>query len=603
MTSRLFETSWGALPRADGRARFRLWAPGVEALQLWLEGEHRPMPAVGEGWFEVEAAAAPGAAYGYVMPDGAVVPDPAARAQAEGVSGPSRLVDPAGYRWTVPSPARRWEEAVIHEIHVGTFTEEGTFAAAAERMAYLADLGVTAVELMPVAQFEGARGWGYDGVLLYAPHPAYGTPEDMKRLVEAAHAAGLMVLLDVVYNHFGPEGNYLGAYAPDFYRDGLSTPWGDAIDFSETAVRRFYVENALYWLEEFDLDGLRLDAIDHIDDHTERDILVEIATAVRDRRGERPTWLTTEDNRNVTYLHEREGGRAPLFDGEWNDDLHNAVHVVATGETEGYYAGFAEDPWGLYARALAEGFAFQGEVAPDAEEPRGEPSAHLPPDAFVDFLQNHDQVGNRAMGDRLITLTSGRMLDALTAIHLLSPHVPLLFMGEEYGETRPFFFFTDFRGDLAQAVREGRRREFSAFPMFSDPEDREAIPDPNAPETFLGSKLDWSSLEREAAQATLARTRMLLALRREHLVPLLIGTGGHVGRVVEAEPGAVSVDWRLDGALWQMRANLGEAPRGMPRAAGDLVFGPAPGVGGELAPFGVVFYLDAAAGSGGEAHA
>ena len=603
MTSRQFETSWGALPRPDGQARFRLWAPGTGSLTLRLDGAEHPMRPAGEGWFEAEARAAAGASYAFVLPDGLVVPDPAARAQAEGVSGPSRLVDPAGYAWSVPSPARRWEEAVIHEIHVGTFTEAGTFAAAAERMAYLADLGVTAVEMMPVAQFEGARGWGYDGVLLYAPHPAYGTPDDMKRLVEAAHAAGLMVMLDVVYNHFGPEGNYLGAYAPDFYRDGLSTPWGDAIDFSEDAVRRFYVENALYWLEEFDLDGLRLDAIDHIDDHTERDILVEIATAVRDRRGERPTWLTTEDNRNVTYLHEREGGRAPLFDGEWNDDLHNAVHVVATGETEGYYAGFAEDPWGLYARALAEGFAFQGEVAPDADEPRGEPSTHMPPDAFVDFLQNHDQVGNRAMGERLSTLTSAPMLDALMAIHLLSPHIPLLFMGDEYGETRPFFFFTDFQGDLAEAVREGRRREFAAFHMFSDAEDREAIPDPNAPDTFYGSKLDWASLEHETAEATIARTRMLLALRREHVVPRLIGAGGHAGRVIEAEPGAVSVDWRLDGATLRMRANLGDAPRGMARATGTLIFGPAPGVGDELAPFGVVFYLDEGAGADGEAQA
>ena len=589
--NRRFETSWGAFPEGDD-ARFRLWAPGVEALTLHLAGRDVSMTRGEGGWFEAQAPARAGEGYHFVLPDGMRVPDPAARAQMEGVHGSSRLVDPAAYEWTVQSPGRPWEEAVIHEIHVGTFTEEGTFAAAAERMPYLADLGVTCVELMPVAQFEGSRGWGYDGVLLYAPHPAYGTPDDMRRFVEAAHRAGLMVLLDVVYNHFGPEGNYLSTYAPDFYRDGRSTPWGDAIDFSETPVRRFYVENALYWLEEFDLDGLRLDAIDHIDDHTERDILVEIATAVRDLRGDRSTWLTTEDNRNVTYLHEREGGVAPLFDGEWNDDLHNAAHVVATGETEGYYAGFAEDPWGLYARALAEGFAFQGEVAPDADEPRGEPSAHLPPDAFVDFLQNHDQVGNRAMGERLIALTSEPMLDALRTIHLLSPHVPLLFMGEEYGETRPFFFFTDFQGELAEAVREGRRREFAAFSMFSDAEDREAIPDPNAIETFQASKLEWDTLSEEPAQAVLARTRMLLRLRREHVVPRLAATGSRSGTVIEAEPGAVAVDWRLGGALWQLRANLGERPRAMPRTTGELIHGPAPGVGGELPGFGVVFYLD-----------
>ena len=404
MTARRFETSWGALPDGDA-VRFRLWAPGEPTLTLHLAGRDVPMTRSDDGWFEARVPAAPGEGYHFVLPEGNNVPDPAARAQMEGVHGSSRVVDPATYDWTVPSPRRPWEEAVIYEIHVGTFTAEGTFAAAAERMAYLAEFGITAVELMPVAQFDGDRGWGYDGVLLYAPHPAYGTPEDMKRLVEAAHAAGLMVLLDVVYNHFGPEGNYLSTYAPDFYSE-RHTPWGDAIDFTEDAVRRFFIENALYWLEEFDLDGLRFDAVDHLDDRSETDILVEMAQRIRDVRGDRPTWLTTEDNRNVTHLHERDPDGSPrLYDGEWNDDLHNAAHVVATGETEGYYVEFADDPWGHYARALAEGFAYQGETSPGTGEARGEPSTHLPPAAFVDFLQNHDQIGNRAMGDRLITMT------------------------------------------------------------------------------------------------------------------------------------------------------------------------------------------------------
>lgn len=588
MTTHRFETTWGALPEGE-TARFRLWAPGVETLRLWLDERERPMTPVGDGWFEARESAAPGTPYGFVLPSGLRVPDPAARAQAAGVNGPSLLVDPTAYAWSVPSPQRPWEEAVIHEIHVGTFTEAGTFAAAAERMAYLADLGATAVELMPVAQFDGARGWGYDGVLLYAPHNAYGTPEDLKRLVEAAHREGLMVMLDVVYNHFGPEGNYLGAYAPEFFTEDRHTPWGAGIDYTREAVRRFVVENALHWLAEYDLDGLRLDAIDHIHDPSDPEILVEIAQAVRAMRGDRPTWLTTEDNRNVTHLHER---TAPAhYDGEWNDDLHNAAHVVATGETEGYYGGFADDPWGHYARALAEGFAYQGETEPGTGEARGKPSGHMPPAAFVDFLQNHDQVGNRAMGERLVALTEPPMLEALGAIHLLSPHIPLLFMGEEYGETRPFFFFTDFHGELAEAVREGRRKEFASFRLFQGEEAREAIPDPNDEGTFLASKLDWGKLDREAGQAAHARARMLLRLRREHVVPRLAGARGG-GRVVEVEPGAVAVDWPLDGALWQLRANLGDRPRALARATGRLVFGPAPGVGGEMPPFGVAFFLD-----------
>ena len=584
MTARRFDTSWGALP--DGKdARFRLWAPGVEGLAVEVGGRQVPMRPQGEGWFEAHAPATAGDSYRFVLPDGMRVPDPAARAQMAKVGGPSRLVDPAAYEWSAQSPARPWEEAAIHEIHVGTFTEAGTFAAAAERMPHLAEVGFTAVEIMPVAQFDGTRGWGYDGVLLYAPHPAYGTPEEMKAMVEAAHRAGLMVLLDVVYNHFGPEGNYLGSYAPDFFDSDRQTPWGAGIDYAKGPVRRFYVENALYWLEEFDLDGLRLDAIDHIRDPSETELLVEIAQAVREARGDRPTWLTTEDNRNVTHLHE-EG----LYDGEWNDDVHNAIHVIATGEIEGYYGGFAEAPARLLARALAEGFAFQGAEG----DPYGQPSAHLPPAAFVDFVQNHDQIGNRAMGDRLSTLVEPDVLDALQALHLLSPHVPLTFMGEEWGETRPFLFFTDFDGDLADAVREGRRREFAAFEAFSDEAARAAIPDPNDPETFARSRIDWTLPEEdEDAAATLERTRMLLRLRRERLVPLLAGAGPRAGRVIGAEPGQVDVDWTLGGGvLWQLRANLGQWPRAMARASGERVFGPAPGVGGELPPWSVAYYLD-----------
>jgi malto-oligosyltrehalose trehalohydrolase len=530
------------------------------------------MPSAGEGWLDLTLSGpAPGDAYAFVLPDGATVPDPASRAQVEDVHGPSRLVDPSAYRWRTDWQGRPWEEAVICELHVGTFTPEGTFAAVAERLPHLARAGFTAIELMPVAHFAGRRGWGYDGVLPWAPHPAYGTPDNLRALVDAAHAEGLMVLLDVVYNHFGPEGNYLHLYADAFFDESRQTPWGAAIDFTRLPVRRFFADNALHWLKEYRLDSLRFDAIDQISDPSEPDILMEIARRVRAEIPDRPVHLTTEDNRNVTYLHERgEGGSVPLFTAEWNDDMHNAAHVLATGETAGYYADFADDPLGQLARSLAEGFAWQGEIAPSKGAPRGRPSAHLPPAAFVDFLQNHDQIGNRAFGERLCALTDPDLERALRAVHLLSPHIPLLFMGEEYGETRPFLFFTDFHGDLADAVREGRRREFADFPAFAGhAEDLARIPDPNAFETFDRSRLDWGRLETEAGRSALEETRRLLALRAEHVTPRLAEAGA--GRVIAAQDGALAVDWPLGPAAWRLRANLAETPQALPPAPGRVV--------------------------------
>ena len=584
------ETAWGAR-LVSGGARFRLWAPADEVLTLRLNGQDHPMKRAEGGWFEatVEGAEA-GDAYLFVLPDGTAVPDPAARAQEEGVHGPSVLVDHA-YPWRHASPARPWEEAVIYELHIGTFTREGTFAAAAAKLPHLVSLGITGINVMPVAQFEGNRGWGYDGVLLYAPHPAYGTPDDMRAFVDAAHGAGLMVMLDVVYNHFGPEGNYLGAYAPAFFHDERQTPWGNAIAYEKEPVRRFFIDNALAWLHDYDLDGLRFDAIDHIRDQSDTDIMVEMARDIRALRGGRPTWLHTEDARNITRLHERaEDGSAPLYDGEWNDDMHNALHVCATGETDGYYADFGADRWELLARSLAEGFAFQGEQQLNGE-PRGHPSAHLPPTAFVDFVQNHDQVGNRANGDRLCALIPPAEAQEFMAILLLSPHIPLLFMGEEWGETRPFLFFTDFHGELAQAVREGRRREFEDFPNFEDEAALGAIPDPNDPETFRISTLDWTVPQQDMHFATLELTRRLLRLRKEHVTPRLRRTGGNAGRVVDVEREMIAVDWHLDGATWALRANFSRESRPMPRAEGALIYGPARGVAGELPGFTVSFHL------------
>lgn len=567
---RMLEKSWGA-ELVEGGTRFRLWAPAQKRPVLRSDGTDHPMNPAGDGWFEVTVEGlGAGASYAFALDSGQVVPDPASRAQVGDVHGPSRVIDPQAFDWS-PWDGRDWEEAVILEVHIGTFTSEGTFRAAIEKLPHLAKTGITALEIMPVAQFAGNRGWGYDGVLLYAPHPAYGTPDDLKALIDAAHREGLMVLLDVVYNHFGPDGNYLSAYAPAFFDPDRQTPWGDAIAYERDPVRRFFIENALYWLEEFHLDGLRLDAVDHVLDACDPEILADIALHVRKRFPD--AHLTTEDNRNITHLHARdESGRTPLYTGEWNDDFHNVAHVIATGETEGYYADFAEDHWPKFGRALAEGFIWQGEHSVYADAPRGAPSAHLPPTAFVDFLQNHDQTGNRAFGERLLTLSSPAMVRALMTIHLLSPHIPLLFMGEEWGETRPFAFFTDFEGDLARAVREGRRREFASFAAFEHDKERQSIPDPNAPGTFEASRIDWARAASDEGRDWLDFTSGLLALRQSRIVPHLKGATGHAGRVLLAEEGLVAVDWRLNGAILALRANLSETEANLPDAAGECIY-------------------------------
>jgi malto-oligosyltrehalose trehalohydrolase len=575
--------AWGAIPLGDGTVRFRIWAPGVEALTLVLEGAEHAMrreDASGQGsaekddgWWSLTLSAAEGDRYAYRLPNGLTVPDPASRAQAGDVHGPS-VVAGTRYDWRHPRPARPWHEAVICELHVGTFTPDGTYRAAIDKLDHLAELGVTAIDILPVAQFGGRRGWGYDGVLLYAPHEAYGTPDDLRALVDAAHGCGLMVMLDVVYNHFGPDGNYLGAYAPDFFDASRQTPWGAAIDYTRAPVRRFAIENAVYWIDAFGFDGLRFDAIDHVRDPSDPELLVELA---REVRAALPgAWLMTEDNRNVTYLHERAAdGSTPLMDGEWNDDWHNAAHVAATGETEGYYEAFAEDPVGLLARAAATGFAFQGAGG------RGVPSGHLPPVAMVNFLQNHDQVGNRAMGERLPALTTPARLRALQAMLLLSPQIPLTFMGEEWDARDPFLFFADFEGDLALAVTEGRRSEFAGFAGFGG-----TVPDPIDPGTFAMSRLDWSKAGQGAHAEALARTRSLIALRHARIVPLLAGVGGGVGRQLDAPRGCVATDWSLSGGVLRMRANLGVVAADLPPAAGDVLHLEGPEVG---APDSVLF--------------
>jgi malto-oligosyltrehalose trehalohydrolase len=564
----------------NGGARFRLWAPTQTSVALAVAqtGATLPMQKVGDGWFELLTdAVAIGQGYRFVLADGMCVPDPAARAQLGDVHGPSRLVDPRGFAWQTPGwTGRPWHEAVIYELHPGTFSGDGTFDGIARELDRLADLGITAIELMPVAQFAGNRGWGYDGVLMFAPHIAYGGPEGLKSLIDAAHARGLMVLLDVVYNHFGPDGNYLPLIAPQFFDARRNTPWGAAIAFMQRPVRDFFLHNVLYWLKEFRFDGLRFDAIDHIEDGSEEPILAEIARQVRDRFPDRHVHLTSEDDYNSTSLLEfDEKGRPLLFTAEWNDDWHHAVHALITGECDGYYQDYADVPAKRVADTLATGFGYQGEPsAYRGGRNRGDPSAHLPPTAFINFLQNHDQAGNRAFGERIASLTRPEANEAALALLLLSPQIPLLFMGEEYGERGPFQFFTDFETELAEAVRTGRREEFRRSKVFAEAFAHDAIPDPNSLATFAASRLDLDGADPAERAARLSLIKRLLAARREHIVPQLGSLGGHAGKVEALNGGAFSVSWQLrDSGSLAVAANLAGSEASLPaHKDGTLVF-------------------------------
>lgn len=564
---------FGTQVERDG-TRFRVWAPDCERVGLRLEGPgpalEIPLPSNGDGWFEVVTAdAEPGTRYRYRIDGAAAVPDPASRFQPDDVHGASEVVDPLAYRWRMPDwRGRPWEEAALYELHVGAFTPEGTFAGVETRLDDLVELGVTAIELMPVADFPGRRDWGYDGTYLFAPDSEYGRPEDLKRLIDAAHARGLMVLLDVVYNHFGPEGNYLHVLARShFFHEKRHTPWGAAINFDSPGsgpVRRFFVDNVLYWLQEYRLDGLRFDAVDRIDDRSSRHILDEIAETVHAEIGQgRHVHLVLENDRNeASRLERTSSGRPRTYTAQWNDDIHHALHVTLTGESGGYYLDYADDPTGRLARCLAEGFAYQGEPSAfRGGDHRGQESVALPPDAFVAFLQNHDQIGNRAFGERIDQIAPSDAVWAARAIVLLAPAPPLLFMGEEWASGQPFLFFCDFGEELQDAVRDGRRREFASFPEFADPKARERIPDPNALETFEASRLDWDARHRAPHAGTLARCAELLAIRHREIVPRLAGTRGNAGRFERWSERGITVRWTLgDGSRLTLTANLDAQP-------------------------------------------
>jgi maltooligosyltrehalose trehalohydrolase len=563
---------------------FRLWAPAARQVELILDAPY-VMRRIADGWHALTVPGiGAGALYKFRIDGELDVPDPASQFQPQDVFGPSEVVGHA-FDWKADWRGRPWHETVLLELHIGTFTPHGTFRAAIDKLDHLADIGVTAIELMPIADFAGARNWGYDGVLWFAPDSVYGRPEDLKALIDAAHQRGLMVFLDVVYNHFGPEGNYLGRYAPAFFTEA-HTPWGSAIDYRVPQVREFAIEGALHWLRDYRFDGLRLDAVHAIVEGGDPPILAELSHAVGA--------LASETGRLIHLVLENDDNAARLLDptadppagkyrAQWNDDYHHAWHVLLTAESNGYYRDYVEAPDVHLARTLASGFAYQGEASPHRKGARrGEPSADLPPSAFVNFIQNHDQVGNRPLGDRLTQIVDKQPIEAALAVTLLAPMPPLLFMGEEWGAPQPFPFFCDFAGGLADAVRQGRKGEFAeAYARLGD-----EWPDPLLEATFRSAVLDWSAREREPHRGRLDLVRRLLHVRCTEIMPRLPAIAGGSATAL-AHRGFIAAQWRLgDGSRLALQANLTDQATAAPQPAGGRTIWGTP-ADKELSPWSV----------------
>jgi maltooligosyltrehalose trehalohydrolase len=494
---------------------FRLWAPNANQVELKIGSDFFGMTRGDGNWWRTEIPLAKtGIDYAFVLDGGEPVPDPRSLWQPNGIHGPSRTVDHGAFSWTDQSwQAKPLSSAIVYELHVGTFTPRGTFIAAIDKLDYLVDLGVTHIELMPVAEFSGTHGWGYDGVDLYAPHHAYGEPDDLKRLVDATHARGLAVILDVVYNHLGPAGNYLARFGP-YFTQRYATPWGEAINFDgpqSDEVRRFFCDNALMWLRDYHFDGLRIDAVHAILDTSAIHFLEQLAGEVADLQAQtdRQLALIAESDLNdPRIIRPREIGGYGML-AQWSDDFHHALHCVLTGERAGYYRDFGS--LADLAKALQRVFVYDGRYSAFRRRRHGRPPSGLSGHSFLGYLQTHDQIGNRAKGERSSHLMSAGRLKIAAALVLTAPFIPLLFQGEEWGATSPFLYFTDHDDpELARNVTEGRRREFAAFGW--NPEE---IPDPQAVETFERSKLKWSEHEAEPHTGLLAWHRRLIELRRK----------------------------------------------------------------------------------------
>jgi len=494
---------------------FRIWAPEAEFVSVVIEGldtsDTREVALTRDATGYATGFAsgiATGARYRIRLDDGELLPDPASRFQPQGPSGPSQVVDPAAFAWT----DHEWRgiephRHVVYEMHVGTFTKAGTWLAACKELAFLAQLGVTTIEIMPIAEWDGAHNWGYDGVNLFAPHHGYGAPDDVRKFIDHAHALGLAVVLDVVYNHLGPSGNTMPAFSTDYLRHDRPNDWGDAINFGEPAVRELYIANAAYWIREYHFDGLRFDATQAIHDDSETNVMAEMITAAREAAPDRVLWMVGENEPQDTKLLREYG-----FDALWNDDYHHSTRVAATGVIDGYlhdYSGTARE----LVSALRHGFLYQGQTYPWQRNPRGTSTRGLARARFVHFLENHDQVANLSFGERLSDLANPATLRALTALTLLTPSVPMLFQGQETGSRKPWEFFCSHTGHLGAAVRKGRAQFESQFARLGLPASLAARRDPTAASTFEACILDPS--ERDFSRPMVAFHRDLLHLRQD----------------------------------------------------------------------------------------
>lgn len=529
------------------------------------------MNSAGDGWFErFEPRAGAGSRYRFLLPDGSRVPDPASRYQPQDVDEPSEVIDPAAYTWQhLPWHGRPWAEAALYELHIGTFTPEGTFQAATAKLPHLAELGVTAIELMCLSDFPGNRSWGYDGVLLFAPDSAYGRPEDLKAFIDSAHGYGLMVILDVVFNHFGPEGNNLPRYFPQLLSQEHKTAWGAGLNFDgpgNAEVRDLIVQNGLYWIGEFHADGLRLDASHALGDNSPRHILHELAERLRAAAGDRSIHLILESENTIGSLLTRTpAATEEVYTAQWN---HAIDHLLGAAMGGGCSAHAPEETHEIeeIGRALAQGF-----MAAELNCSPAEADVHVPPTAFVSFIQTHDLIGNRPFGDRIHSLAAPEAVRAIAAIYLLLPQVPMIFMGEEWAASTPFPFFCDFHGELAEAVRKGRCEEMSKSGQLS-PEELHRVPDPGAEATFRSAQLRWDEVETEPHREQLAWYRGILAARQERIVPHLRKLVQACGSYKVLGPGTLTVSWTLGpGTSLHLAAHLCQTPScPLPRAPGEV---------------------------------
>ncbi len=583
---------FGTEVQDDGRISFRLFGPAVDAVRVKLDGVAEPIPAAsnGSGWHVLTTSEAKaGTQYSFVLPDGSEVPDPASRYQPRDVHGPSEVIDPAAYTWRDEGwTGRRWEEAVLYELHVGTFTPEGTFRAAIDRLDHLAELGVTSIELMCLSDFAGNRNWGYDGVLLYAPDSAYGRPEDVKAFIDEAHARKMMVILDVVYNHFGPEGNYISRYFPQVCSDRhKDTPWGGALNFDgqgSSEVRDFILHNALYWVEEFHVDGLRIDASHAMIDESPRHVLNELKDRVQVAANGRIVHLILESEDNVAERLTRDSrGGLNDYTAQWNHDITHLLAAVLGSNCEERRENDQGETEKL-GKAISRGFVIAAE-----EEGCTGLEREVPPTAFVAFIQTHDLIGNRIFGDRIFGIASRESVRAIAAIYLLLPQIPMIFMGEEWAASSPFPFFCDYQGELAEAVRKGRCEQLSKQDPAPSADEMKRAPDPQAEETLRSAQLRWEELKDAGHAEWFGWYKQVLQVRQRFVVPVLKDLEGSCSRFEVLGPGRLKVTWDLaDGVKLYLATNLcSEQAAGFGAAVGEVIWMEGSEENGTLGPWSV----------------